>query len=214
MILTIIASIIPLAMVKQYPVFYWIDGITVIIFVIDYILRLVTADFKLNRGLKSFAIYPVTPMALIDLLSILPSLSLLSKTWRLLKIFRLLKTFRVLRVFKAIRYSPSIQLFTKVFNKEKESLVTVFGVAVLYVLIVGLIGLNVEPATFGDYFHAVYWATVSLTTVGYGDIYPVTMVGQALTMVSSFVGIAVVAMPAGIITAGFMEELRNPKEDE
>ena len=81
------------------------------------------------------------------------------------------------------------------------------GMAIVYILVAALVILNVEPETFGDYFHAVYWTTISLTTMGYGYIYPVSAVGQLITMISSFIGIAIVAMPAGVITAGFMEEL-------
>ena len=68
---------------------------------------------------------------------------------------------------------------------------------------------NVEEQSFETFFDAVYWATVSLTTVGYGDIYPVTTVGRAITMLSSLLGIAIIALPSGIITAGFLEELRE-----
>ena len=68
---------------------------------------------------------------------------------------------------------------------------------------------NVEPETFPKFFDAIYWATVSLTTVGYGDIYPVSSIGRVITMISSLTGIAVVALPAGIFTAGFMDELQN-----
>ena len=68
---------------------------------------------------------------------------------------------------------------------------------------------NVEPDTFDTYFDAIYWATVSLTTVGYGDIYPVSTMGRIITMVSSVFGIAIVALPAGIITAGYMNELEK-----
>lgn len=148
------------------------------------------------------------------MLSILPSVSLLANGWRLLKIFRLLRTLRVLRVFKAVRYSRSIDMFIAVFRKERAALTTIFGLAVMYILIAALIVLNVEPETFGDYFHAVYWATISLTTMGYGDIYPVTTAGQLVTMISSIVGIAIVAMPAGVITAGFMDELGKKNGDK
>lgn len=214
MMLTIIVSIIPLAFVESRTGFVWIDRVTVIIFVIDYLLRFICADLKLKRGWRSFFIYPITPMAVIDLLSILPSVSLLANGWRLLKIFRLLRTLRVLRVFKAVRYSRSIDMFIAVFRKERAALTTIFGLAVMYILIAALIVLNVEPETFGDYFHAVYWATISLTTMGYGDIYPVTTAGQLVTMISSIVGIAIVAMPAGVITAGFMDELGKKNSDK
>ena len=85
----------------------------------------------------------------------------------------------------------------------------VCSLAVGYVLISALIIFNVEPDTFSNFFEAIYWATVSLTTMGYGDIYPVTTAGRIVTMVSSFVGIAIVALPAGIITAGYMEQIRK-----
>lgn len=214
MLLTIVCSIIPLAFVKANPVFDIIDKVTVTIFIIDYLFRLLTADFKLKKGLKSFVFYPFSFMAIIDLVSILPSLSLIGSTWKLLKVFRLFRTFRVFRVFKAVRYSNNIQIFIRVFQKQKTALMTIIGIAIMYILISALLVLNVEPETFGDYFHAVYWATISLTTMGYGDIYPVSPQGQIVTMISSFIGIAIVAMPAGVITAGFMEELQNANNNE
>ena len=85
------------------------------------------------------------------------------------------------------------------------------GLSFGYVLISALIIFNVEPGTFDNFFEAVYWATVSLTTMGYGDIYPVTTIGRIVTMISSFVGIAIVALPAGIITAGYMDQIRGGK---
>lgn len=209
MMIVILISIIPLAFVETYPVFDIIDKVTVTVFIIDYALRLWTADMKLKSGAKSFIYYIFTPMAIIDLISILPSISILNSGWKLLKVFRLLRTFRVFRVFKAVRYSKNIQIFIKVFKKQKVALLTIIGIAILYILVSALVVLNVEPETFGDYFHAVYWATISLTTMGYGDIYPTSIQGQIVTMISSFIGIAIVAMPAGVITAGFMEELNK-----
>jgi len=214
MLITIVLSIIPLAFTTTNDLFKVIDAISVVIFICDYVLRLITADFKINKGLKSFVMYPFTPMAIIDLVSILPSLTVLNSGWRLLKIFRLFRTFKVFRVFKVVRYSKNIQIFINVFKKQRDALITIIGIAVLYILISALVILNVEPETFKDYFHAVYWATISLTTMGYGDIYPVSVVGQITTMISSFIGIAIVAMPAGVITAGFMDELNKQKNDE
>lgn len=213
MMLTILLSIIPLAFVTSYPIFLIVDKVTFVIFIIDYILRFITADLKMEQGAKSFICYPFTPMAIIDLISILPSMLLVNSGWRLLKIFRLFRTFRVFRIFKAIRYSKNIQIFIRVFRKEKDSLLTIFGIAILYILISALVVLNVEPETFGNYFRAVYWATISLTTMGYGDIYPTSTQGQIVTMLSSFIGIAIIAMPAGVITAGFMEEINNKNRD-
>ena len=108
-----------------------------------------------------------------------------------------------------MRYSKNFDLIIAVIKKSKDSLIAVGSLTVAYILISALVVFNVEQDSFSNYFEAVYWATVSLTTVGYGDIYPVSSVGRIITMVSSIFGIAVVALPAGIITAGFMNELSN-----
>jgi voltage-gated potassium channel len=84
--------------------------------------------------------------------------------------------------------------------------------AVAYTLISALVIYNVEPESFDNFFEAIYWATVSLTTVGYGDIYPVTTIGRIVTMVSSVFGIAIIALPSGVITAGYLSEINNDKE--
>ena len=209
MMIVIIASLVPLAFKQDYGIFSWVEKVAVVIFIIDYILRLVTSDFKLNKKAWSFVIYPFTPMAILDLLCILPSLNLLQSGFRVLKVFRLFRTLRVFRVFKAVRYSKSIKLIKGVFIKQRKALITVGLLAVVYVMISALVVFNVEPDSFDNYFEAIYWATVSLTTVGYGDIYPVSTIGRIVTMISSVFGIAVIALPAGIITAGFMEELSS-----
>lgn len=213
MMIVIIVSLIPLAFKTEWIVFEWVDKIAVVIFIIDYALRLLTADLKLKKGLWSFLIYPITPMAILDLLCILPSLSIINSGFKILKVFRLFRTLRVFRVFKAVRYSKSIKMIKGVFEKQRRPLMTVGLLAIAYILISALVVFNVEPDSFGNFFDAVYWATVSLTTVGYGDIYPVTVLGRIITMVSSVFGIAIIALHSGIITAGFLEEL-NKKETE
>ena len=129
------------------------------------------------------------------------------------KVFRLLRTLRVFRAFKFLRYSKSISLIINVFKREKESLLTVCGLAIGYVLISALIIICVEPDMFETYFDALYWATISLTTVGYGDLYATSTIGQIITMISSFFGIAIVILPAGIVTAGYIEEVNNLKKE-
>lgn len=210
MMVVIILSLIPLAFKSENIVFAIIDKIAVVIFIIDYCLRLFTADYKLKKGVASFFLYPITPMALLDLLCILPSLSIINSGFRILKVFRLFRTLRVFRVFKAVRYSKSIQMIKYVFKTQKKPLITVGLLAVAYILVSALVIFNVEPGSFDTFFDAIYWATVSLTTMGYGDIYPVTTIGRIVTMVSSIFGIAIIALPAGIITAGFMERLNDP----
>lgn len=207
MMFTIIVSIIPLWTHSTYPLFSIIDSATVAIFIFDYFLRLLTADKKLKHGKRSFLEYPFTFMAIIDLLSILPSITMLTSGYRLFKIIRLFRTFKVFRVFKAFRYSQSITMIIKVFRKQRESLMVVCGFALAYVFVSALVMFNAEPETFPTMFDAVYWATISLTTVGYGDVYATSQIGKIITMVSAILGIAIVALPAGVIIAGYQEEL-------
>ena len=212
MFTVIIISIIPLAFVKQQSWMILIDRITVIIFIVDYILRWFVAD-KLSNKLNKFILYPLTPMAIIDLLSILPSITLLNSSFKLLKIFRLFRSLRLLKILKLVRYSKSITMICNVFKKQKETFITILVMAITYILVSALVIINVEPETFPTYFDALYWATISLTTVGYGDVYAVTTIGKIITMISSFLGIAVVALPAGIITSGLMDELSKSHDE-
>lgn len=214
MMTTILISIIPLAFKDSNIFFEWIEYISVSVFILDYILRLVTADLKLHKSVASFFIYPITPMAIIDLVSILPSLTVLNNGFKLLKLFRLLRCLKVLRTFKFLRYSKSFEIIANVFKKQRKVLSAVGSLAIAYILISALVIYNVEPDSFKSFFDAVYWATVSLTTVGYGDIYPISVIGRLVTMLSSILGIAIIALPAGVITAGYMSEIGNKSEKE
>jgi len=207
MMVTIVLSVAPLAFKETNIVFQWIDRITVSIFIFDYLLRLITADYKLRKSAVSFFVYPITPMAIIDLVSILPSLTVLDNGFRLLKLFRLLRTLKVLRAFKFLRYSKSFDIITGVFRKQRKVLSAVATMAAAYIIVSALVIYNVEPDSFATFFDAIYWATISLTTVGYGDIYPVTTIGRIVTMISSAFGIAIVALPSGVITAGYLAEI-------
>ena len=208
MMAVIIASLTPLAFKHTTPVLIAMDRVTVVIFILDYLLRLITADYKLQKGALSFFLYPFTPMALIDLLCILPSFTALAGGIRLLKIVRLMRAFRVFRAAKMLRYSSSIVIVVDVIKAQRRALLAVGTLALTYILIAALVIFNVEPESFDRYFDAVYWATVSLTTVGYGDIYAVSTAGRVITMLSSIFGIAIVALPSGIITAGYMDRIR------
>ena len=214
MIVVIIASLIPLRFKETTPLFNALNHIATAIFIVDYLLRLATADLKLRRGALSFALYPFTPMAIVDLLSILPTFYLLAEGFRTLRVLRLVRAMRVVRMLKFFRYSRDMAIITRVLKRQKRSLIAVCILALGYVMLCSLIMFNVEPDTFDNYFEAIYWATVSLTTIGYGDIYPVSPFGRFISMLSSFIGIAVVALPAGIITAGYQRELQRPFEVE
>ncbi len=214
MLVMIIASIVPLMFIEDYPIFRVIEIITVSAFIVDYILRWFISDIQLKRGWISYVIYPFTPMAIIDLLSILPGLNLISPEFKLLRLTRLLKIVRLLKLF---RYSDKITIFLRVLSKEKDVLLTVLMLALFYIFITALIMFNAEPhinphtgdETFHSFFDALYWATVTLTTVGYGDLCPVTDIGRVVSMLSSLFGVAIIALPSGVITASYLEELRE-----
>ena len=215
MILVIVASLVPLAFKNDNFYFKIMDKVCVVIFIIDYLLRWITADYKFNKTkASSFIRYPFSPMAIIDLVSILPSLSFVNSGFKLLRVLRMMRAMRVLRVFKALRYSKSFEIIGNVLRSSRDSLIAVCALAAGYILVSALVVFNVEPGSFKSFFDAIYWATVSLTTVGYGDIYPVSALGRIITMISSIFGIAIVALPAGIITAGYMKELDRKKEND
>lgn len=217
MLVMIFASIVPLMFIETYPIFKVIDIVTVIAFIIDYILRWFASDIQLKRGWLSYLIYPFTPMAIIDLLSILPGFNLISPEFKLLRLTRLLKIIRLLKLF---RYSDKITIFLQVLRKEREVLLSVLMLALFYIFITALVMFNAEPhinpntgsETFHSFFDALYWATVTLTTVGYGDLCPVTDIGRVVSMLSSLFGVAIIALPSGVITASYLEELREYRE--
>ena len=215
MLVAIAISIIPLMFREQNRLFWFFDLISGLCFIADYILRWYTADFESKRSkIAAFLLYPFTPMAIIDLLSILPSLTLVNEGFKALRMVRMLRVAMTVRVLKGLRHSRNIRNLGIVLQKSKDSLLAVGALAIGYILISALIIFNVEPETFDTFFDAVYWATISLTTVGYGDIYAVSHVGRVITMLSSFLGIAIVALPAGIFTAQYMSIIEEQKKGE
>ena len=215
MIVLIVISLVPLAFKDETPFLSALDKTCAFIFVLDYLARWITADYKYgSRSVLSFVRYPFSFMAVIDLVSVLPSFTLMNSCFKVLRMARMFRALRVLRVLKAARYSRSLQIILRVFRRSREALLTVGTLALAYILICALVILNVEPESFENFYDAVYWACVSLTTMGYGDIYPVTAVGRFFTMISSFLGIAIVALPAGIITAGYMAEIDREGDDK
>ena len=213
MILVITLSLVPLLFKESTPLFSVLDHGAAVVFIIDYLLRWLTADYKFGKASwTSFARYPFSLMAIIDLLSILPSLTALNAGFKVLRMLRMMRALRVLRVLKAVRYSRSLKIIRSVLKNAKEPLTAVASLALAYIFVSALVIFNAEPDSFRDFFEALYWATVLLTTVGFGDITPVTVVGRAVAMCSSIFGIAIVALPSAIITAGYMREIGVKKE--
>jgi voltage-gated potassium channel len=214
MLVCIVISIIPLAFREQYVLFEWFDKVSVSVFIIDYLFRWITADLQMpNRPhWQAFLLYPFTGFAIIDLLSILPSFIVVNKA---LKLFRMTRLLKILRVFKFIRYSRNVKILMKVLRKERHILFVVFWIALAYILTTALIMFNAEESeAFQNFFDALYWATTTLTTVGYGDICPTSDLGRVISMFSAIFGVAVIALPSGVITASYLEELREVKEKE
>lgn len=220
MLIAITIGITPLMFRTHYEIFWYFDVIAGICFIIDYILRWITADYESKRSkLAAFLIYPITPMAIIDMLSILPVFNLLGPTF---KVFRVSRLFKIIRIFKVVRYFEPLVIVETVIHKQSKILLTVLSLAVFYIFVTALIMFNseemVDPVTgkllFDDFFDAFYWAACTLTTVGYGDIYPISDIGRIISILSSMVGIAIIALPSGILTAGYMEELQNRKDNK
>ena len=214
MLFCIVISIIPLAFREQNIWFEWVDKVSVTVFIVDYILRWMTADMQMpNRPRwQAFLLYPFTAFAIVDLLSILPSFVVINKAFKLFRMTRLLK---ILRVFRFIRYSKNVQILLNVLRKERHILFVVFWIAIAYILTTALVMFNAEESEmFKNFFDALYWATTTLTTVGYGDICPTSSLGRIISMISAIFGVAIIALPSGVITASYLEELREAKENE
>lgn len=218
MLIAIIIGIVPLMFRSQNKLFLCFDIFSSICFIVDYLLRWITFPLKFEKKKKwiSILLYPITPMAIIDLLSILPIMNLLAPTFKIVRVSRLLK---LLRVIKFIRYFEPLEIIISVIKKQRKILYTVLSLALFYTFVTAMIMFNAEkeinPETgeylFNNFFDAFYWAACTLTTVGYGDLYPISSVGRIISIISSMVGIAIIALPSGIITAGYLDEIRKKK---
>lgn len=209
--LTLLISLLPLMYQNKISFFYNLEVICVIFFIIDYILRFLSSDLLLKKGKASFYIYPFTPFAIIDLLSILPIFLEVFTMFLPMRVIRLIK---LLRVFKILRYNKEVNLLIEVFKRDRKILKAIFLFAVIYIFVMALVVFQVEPQTFKTFFDAIYWSCVSLTTVGYGDIYSISYVGKTISMISSLVGVGIIALPSGIIAGTFVQLFKEQNGDE
>lgn len=176
---------------------------SVIIFTIEYLLRLFVAKKKLKFV---FSFY-----GLVDLMAILPFYLAFGIDLRSIRIIRL---FRLFRVFKILRYSKAIRHMAKAFISIKEELI-LFMILSSFLLFLSSVGIYYfenpdQPDVFSSIFHSLWWAVATLTTVGYGDIYPITVGGKIFTSVMLFIGLGIVAVPTGLIASA----LTKTKEDK
>ncbi len=210
MVVVIIASLVPLTMRENYPIFRDMELVCAIIYVVDYALRWISADYKFdNHHWTAFVKYPFRLISLIDLASIL---ALLSSVFGLFVTLRIAKLFTVCRVVRIFRYFKGFQAMIQILKRSRKALAAVGGLAVGYIVVSAIIMFHVEPDLFHNFFDAVYWSTISLTTVGYGDLCPVTLSGKIIAVVSSFFGIAIVALPAGVVTAEYLEYINEKRK--
>lgn len=175
-----------------------IEAITVTIFTVEYVLRVLVADRKLKY---IFSFYGV-----IDLLAILPFYMAIGMDLRSVRAFRLL---RMLRILKLIRYSTAARRFHRAFVIAKDELILFFFVT-LILLLLSAVGIyyfesTTQPEQFKSVFHSLWWAVVTLTTVGYGDIYPVTVGGRIFTFFVLMVGLGIVAVPTGLVASALSQ---------
>lgn len=202
---------------KIFDVF---EVVSVLIFTIEYALRVWTADLLHTdvSATKSRIKYIFSFMAIIDLLAILPFY--LPFFIRIdLRALRALRVVRLLRILKINRYTSALKTIGQVFKNKASQLISSMLVVGLLMIIASVLMYNIEgtaqPDKFSNAFDSLWWAIATLTTVGYGDVYPITVAGKVLSIVIAILGIGMVAVPTGIITAGFSEILdKTENEDE
>ncbi len=193
---TAVLSIMPIMFKREMYPFLHIERAAVVILASDYLLRFIVSDYIIGKGRLSFIIYPFTLGAVVDLVSLLP----------------FGRIFRAFRIFKMLRYMDIFVYMMQVYKRVRRVLFTTLIIAVSYIFVTALFMFSAEGESFSSFFDALYWATTALTTVGYGDIYPVTCLGRLISMITSVFGIAVIALPSGVITANIIKEL-NKNED-
>lgn len=218
-VITIIIETFTITNTERY-IIQQIEMVSVIIFTVEYLLRVWTSDLlypDLPRGKAVFK-YMFSFMAIIDILAILPFyLPFLIPID--LRVLRLLRIFRLFRLFKFNRYTSAFGTIAEVFKRKSAQLISSILVVGLLMIISSILMYNVEhavqPEVFKNAFSGLWWAVATFTTVGYGDIYPITTTGKILSSLIALLGIGLVAVPTGIISAGFIEltELRK-KEDK
>lgn len=201
--------------------FKYFDLVSVIIFSIEYILRVWSSnqEEKYKHSVWGRLKYMVSPGALIDLAAIAPSIlaHFIGVSFDLREI-RILRLLRILRLFRLTAYTQSAHMIANVFKKRAKELAISFVMAIFLIIIASCIMYFAEHTTpteetslFKSIPHTIWWAVVTLTTTGYGEMIPITNWGKAMASVIMLAGVAFFAIPAGILSAGFQEEFRKTR---
>ena len=200
------------ALDPYYPVLHGIELITILIFCIEYFLRIWTADYLYPDKTKGKAVqkFLLSYDGVIDLLTILPFFFLSGFV-----VFRMLRVVRIFNLFRINNKYDSFNVITTVlYDKKNQILSSVFIILILMLassLCMYSAEHEVQPDQFQNAFSGIWWAVSTLLTVGYGDIYPVTTIGKFMAIIIGFLGVGVVAIPTGIISAGFVEQYTKIK---
>lgn len=195
----------------------WVEIVSVIIFTIEYLLRIWVADmlFPELSTLKARLKYIFSFMSMVDLLAILPFYVPFIIPIDL-RVLRMLRIIRLLRIFKLNRYTTALSTIAHVFKRKKHQLLSSIAVGLILMIIASVLMYNIEneaqPEAFSNALSALWWAVATLTTVGYGDVYPVTILGKILSSVIALLGIGLVAVPTGILSSGFVESIVEQKQ--
>ncbi len=195
----------------------YFDVFAVIVFTIEYGLRIYIADmlYPAKNKFRSILKFMFSFYGIIDLLAILPFYlpMLIVMDLRYLRILRLT---RILRVLKINRYNNSLSLIWDVIKEKKPELVVTGFVTFLILIIASFLMYYIEgeaqPEQFPNILSAIWWAVATLTTVGYGDIYPITGLGKLISGLIAILGIGIVALPTGLISSGFIDKVQNSEK--
>ncbi len=200
--------------------FYWIEVVTLLIFTVEYMLRLwsCTADEEFHHPLKGRLLYIITPFALIDFVAIFPSyITFFAGAAAIDLLFlRSIRLLRVFRVFKLGRYNDAFTTVKKVLYDKKGELFVVVFLGIITIIVSASVMYLAEPhanAPFNSIPDCMWWSIETLTSVGYGDAVPVTTVGKLFGSIIALTGIAFIALPAGILGAGFLEEFQHRRSE-
>lgn len=196
-----------------------VETFSVIAFTIEYAVRLWTADLSFPKlhPARARVKYIFSFQAIVDFIALLPFYLPFIFPVNLV-VLRVFRVFRLLRIFKVNRYTHALATIGAVFKNKASQLISSMLVVALLMVIASVLMYNVEhdvqPDVFDNALSGLWWAVATLTTVGYGDIYPITPFGKILSAVIALLGIGLVAVPTGIITAGFSEQIEHGSDDE
>ncbi|WP_169975662.1 ion transporter [Tautonia rosea] len=215
-ILAVILDSVPSINRRVGPALNAFEWFSVAVFSAEYLLRLwsAPADPRFAQPIRGRLRFMVTPLALIDLIAVLPAyLPLFGLDLRFVRALRLL---RIFRAAKLARYISALRLFGDVIREKREELILttcVFGLMLLITSCLMYFAENeAQPEAFSSIPAAMWWSVVTLTTVGYGDIHPVTSLGRLLASFSAILGIGFFALPTAILGSGFIEEVEKRKK--